>query len=420
MQDGRLELNQPGRRGRLRKQVGSFAQEHAQAHDRRFPQGVDRGIGHFRKTLLEVVEQGTGQVAQGGDGRVIAHGPHRFGGIGQIGTQHHHKFLGGEAERNLPFEQGQPGRGVDRPLRTRLRFAGAPQRAGQARFLNPATLEQNALQRHQVVLEPLAVRPPVGHLRRDLGVGLDRAGLGVHTEDLAGTQSALGPHRRLVVANRAHLAGTDDNAVLQQHVPCRPQAVAVHDRAHDPAVGIGNAGRAVPRLEQGTVVLVEGPALRGHIAFRNPFPGFRHHHQQGMPNVAPAAHQQFQLLVELAAVAGVGVHDRQQIVQALRPYGRRQVRLAGAHPQFVALERVDFAVVANQVEGLRLFPGRERVRAVALVEHGQGRFEQRVVEVRVEPTQHVGQDQPLVHDGATAQARHVEAFHTPGLRLFQH
>ena len=104
MQDGRLELNQPGRLGRLRQQVGPFAQKHAQAHDRRFPQGVDRGIGHFRKTLLEVVEQGTGQVAQGGDGRVVAHGPHRFGGIGQIGAQHHHEFLGGEAERNLPFE----------------------------------------------------------------------------------------------------------------------------------------------------------------------------------------------------------------------------------------------------------------------------------------------------------------------------
>ena len=54
------------------------------------------------------------------------------------------------------------------------------------------------------------------------------------------------------------------------------QAVAVERGADLAAVGEGNGGRAVPRLHQRGVVLVEGAALLVHQRIARP--GLRDHH----------------------------------------------------------------------------------------------------------------------------------------------
>jgi hypothetical protein len=72
----------------------------------------------------------------------------------------------------------------------------------------------------------------------------------------------------------------DDEVVVGDDVARRAQAVAVQRRADLAAIGEGNGGRAVPRLHQRGVVLVEGLAVVIHQRVAGP--GFRDQHHHGM------------------------------------------------------------------------------------------------------------------------------------------
>ena len=76
----------------------------------------------------------------------------------------------------------------------------------------------------------------------------------------------------------ADLGRHDDQVVLRDVVARGPQAVAVEDRADADAVGEGDRRRAVPRLHEAGVVLVERPLLRAHRLVPAPRLGDHHHH----------------------------------------------------------------------------------------------------------------------------------------------
>ena len=122
------------------------------------------------------------------------------------------------------------------------------------------------------LLQPLPVR--LAHEERplDLLVVQELVALRVHDEHLARLQPppldhVLGRHPQRPVLGRH-----DHPAVPRHRVAGRPQAVAVERRADDAPVGEGHGRRAVPRLHEGAVVLVERPAVLGPSGRRSPRP----------------------------------------------------------------------------------------------------------------------------------------------------
>ncbi len=403
LQHRRRQLDQPRRLRHLHKQIGAATQQHAQTHHHLFAQRVDGRVGHLGKALLEVLEQRPRQVAHHCGRRVVAHRADWFVPLRHHRPQHHDHFLARIAEAKLPLHQC----GL---LRRITAVGGGSGSASLCRRL----LCDSLVQVDQVVLHPAVIGTACGEVVRDLLVAHHHAQRRIYTHDLARPQPAFAHHTRLVICDCAGLAGADHQAVVQHDIARRAQAVAVEDGAHDAPVRIGDSRRPVPRLDQRAVVLVEGAALGRDLALRQPLPRLGDHHHERMAHVAPAAHKQFQLVVQLAAVAALPGDDRAQLGRMLAPHGVRKIALTRPHPILVALQRVDLAVVADHAEGLGALPCGEGIRAVALVKDGDSRGEVRIAQVRVEVRQLRGQHQALIDDGAAAEAGDVKALHIGG------
>ena len=129
----------------------------------------------------------------------------------------------------------------------------------------------------QVPVQPLPVGPRRGQAGLDLVVPDDPALRGVDEEHPARLQPPLLDHLACGDVHHADLAGHHHQVVARDPVPAGPEAVAIQDGADHGAVCEGDRGRAVPGLHEGCVVLVEGPALVGHLGVV--LPRFRDHHQ---------------------------------------------------------------------------------------------------------------------------------------------
>jgi hypothetical protein len=150
-------------------------------------------------------------------------------------------------------------------------------------------------------VDPLAIRMLRRELRLDLLV-VDDAALGrVDQEDLARVQPLLHQHVGRRNVEHTHLGRHDHQVVLGDVVARRAQAVAIEHGADDGAVGERNRRRAVPRLHQRGVVLVERLAIGGHLLVAAPRLG--DHHQDGVRQRAPRHHQQLEHVVEGGGVA---------------------------------------------------------------------------------------------------------------------
>lgn len=144
--------------------------------------------------------------------------------------------------------------------------------------------------------------------------------------------------------------GHDDQAVIGDPDTRRTQAVAVQDRAHDGAVGEADRRRAVPRLHERRVVLVERPP--GGVHGLAAFPGLGDHHQHRVVQRTSTQVQQLERLVEPRGVRGARRTDRENLVQVVvvpEHVGVDQ-RLAGPHPVLVAVDGVDLTVVGDPAE----------------------------------------------------------------------
>ena len=165
-------------------------------------------------------------------------------------------------------------------------------------------------------------------------------------------------------------------------------------------------GRAVPRLHQAGVVLVEGPLLLAHRLVAGPRLGDHHHHR--VRQRAAGEHQQLEHVVEHRRVAALGVDDGQDLREVVAEQRRREQALARVHPVDVAAQGVDLAVVADEAVRVRARPVREGVGARSASAPWPGRLDARVDDVR-EVGRQLGRDQhPLVDERAVREARHVE------------
>ena len=254
-------------------------------------------------------------------------------------------------------------------------------------------------------MQPLVVRLLGGQRGLDLVVLDDAALRGVDQEHPARLQPALADDRRRVQVEHADLAGQHDQPVVGDPEPSRPQTVAVEHRADDRAVGERHARRAVPRLHQRRVELVERAAGRVHR--RVVLPRLRDHHQHRVRQRSAGQVQQLEHLVEAGGVAAAVGADREQPAQVAGQQVAGQLRLPGPHPVAVAAQRVDLAVVRDVAVRVRERPRRERVGREPRVHQDQRGDEAAVAQVREERLQLRRRQHPLVDQGARGQAREV-------------
>ncbi len=255
-------------------------------------------------------------------------------------------------------------------------------------------------------LEPLGIGLLGGERGLDLVVLDDPAGLGVDEEHPARLQAPAADHVLLVQGQDAGLGGQDDQTVVGDPVPARPQAVPVEHRSDQRAVGERHAGGPVPGLHEHRVELVEG--LAGGVHLGVVLPRLGDHHQHGVRQGPATEVQQLEDLVEGRGVRPVRRADRVEALEVARDDVAAQHRLARAHPVAVALDGVDLAVVGDVSVGVRLGPGREGVGREPRVHQGQRRGEPLVRQVGVELLELRGGEHALVDEGARGQRRQVD------------
>ena len=346
-QHRRRQRDLPRRDRRRLEQVALGPDRGVDRHDQLFADRVDRRVGHLREQLLEVVVEQLRPLRQHRERRVVAHRADRLDAVDRHRRDQHLEVLGGVAERLLAAQHRLVVGRVHRRRRRQL------------------------LQRDQVVLQPLAVRRGRRDLMLDLVVGDDASLRGVDQEHAPRLQAPLFQHAVGRDVEHADLGRHDDQAVLGHVVARRAQAVAVEHRADADAVGERHRRRAVPRLHQAAVELVERLLLGRHRLVVRPRLGDHHHHR--VRQRPPREHQQLEHVVELARVAAVGVDDRDQLLDVVAEQLRREHALARVHPVDVAAQRVDLAVVRDQPVGMRARPVGEGVGREARVHHRQRR-----------------------------------------------
>ena len=195
--------------------------------------------------------------------------------------------------------------------------------------------------------------------------------------------------------------------VAGDEIARRAQAVAVEGGADLAAVGEGDRRRAVPRLHQRGVVLVEGATLLVHERVARP--GLRNHHHHRVRERVAALHQEFERIVEAGGVGLALVGDRPQLVDVVAEQVGGHRRLARRHPVDVAAQRVDLAVVRDHPVGMRERPGREGIGGEALVHERERALEILVVQIGIIGAELVGQEHALVDDGAAGDGHRVIA-----------
>ena len=159
-----------------------------------------------------------------------------------------------------------------------------------------------------MLVEPLAVGMLAGGPLLDLLVVDYPAFLRVDEEHAAGLEPLLADDAVGGYVEDADLGGEDDGVVERDVVARGPEAVAVEHGAHARAVGEGHGGRAVPGLDEGGVVLVEGLLLVAHRLVARPGLGDHHHHRV---RERPAGQvEELEAVVEHRRVGAVRVDDR--------------------------------------------------------------------------------------------------------------
>ena len=357
--------------------------------DRRFHRGhqlltnrVERRVGHLGEQLREVVIQQPRTIRQHGQRRVGAHRTDRLVTGGRHRRQDDPQVLVRVAEGLLPAQHGL----VAERRRIRRR--------------------REVLDVDQVPGQPLAVRVRPGEIALDLLVGHDPALHGVDEEDAPGMQALLDQDVLGRDIQHADLGRHDHQVVLRHVVPGGTQTVAVEHGADEGPVGEGDRRRAIPRLHQRRVVLVEGLELGAHAFVAGPRLG--DHHQDGMRERAPGHHEELENIVECRRVAAAFPDDRQDLLQVLAQHVRSEEPLAGAHPVDVAAQRVDFAVVRDVAVRVGQRPGRERVGAESLMHERERRLDIGIAQVRKHRLDLGGRQHALVDERVRRQAGDVE------------
>ena len=372
-QDGMLEAQQRVLREALREQRTAAPQVHRQRHDPRLAQGIDGGIRDLGEPLAQVSVDARARAREGWNRRVVPHAPDGVGAGRRHGLEYVAQVLEAVAERTLARHEilrRRGGRGIGPDGR---------QVAGHA-------------------TRPPLIRIAAGHLALGLSAVEHHVAPRVHHQHLPGAKAAALHDVRGIEVGHADLRAGDHETALRDLVAAGTQAVAVDRGAGDDAVREGESGRTVPRLHQGRVEFVE--RADDGIELRRALPRLRDEHHERVHRVASRTHQQLECIVEARGIAAAFPNDG---LDLLREHG-----LAGPHRVAVPPQRVDLAVVREQLERLRQRPARHGVGRVALVEDGDRCFEEGRPQVGIERRQLGPGEQRLIDDGAAGERADVQ------------
>ena len=238
----------------------------------------------------------------------------------------------------------------------------------------------------------------VGELCLDLLVADDAAFLQIDQQHLARLQAPLGDDLLFRNRQNAHFRRHHDETVVSHEIARRTQAVAIERRADLAAIGEGDRGRAVPRLHESGVILVEGAPSLVHQRIARPGLGDQHHHRMG-ERIA-ALHEELERIVEARRIRLAFVGDRPELGYVGAEQLGLDRRLARRHPVDVAAQRVDLAVVRDHAIGVGQTPGRERIGGEALVDERERADEARVRQILVIAAELADEHHALVDDRA--------------------
>ena len=228
----------------------------------------------------------------------------------------------------------------------------------------------------------------------------------VHYEQLARPEAAALDDVARRDIHEPHFGPGDDEPIARDLVAAGAQPVTVQGGARDHPVRERERGGAVPRLDQALVELVEPAQRRLHLGRAGMGLGDEHHER--VHRVAAGAHQQLDRVVEARRIAALGPDHGLEGVDRLSPYRRRERRLAGTHRVAIAPQRIDFAVVGEQMERLGQRPARAGVGRVALMEHRDRRFVVRRLQVGEERRKLCAREQRLVDQRTARERAHEE------------
>ncbi len=380
--EGARELDLPRRLRSRMHEVPLGSHEGLGTDDDLLADRVDGRVRDLGEELLEVVVQELGLVGEDGQGDVVAHGAYRVDPVADHGHEDEPLVLVGVAEGPLQAEHGL--------------VVGLGMGGGGGEVLEP----------DHVLVEPLPVGMRAGRPLLDLVVVDDPTFLRVDEEHAARLEPLLAHDPIGWDVEDPHLGGEDHGVVEGDVIARGPESVAVEDGPHARPVGEGHRRGAVPGLDEGGVVLVEGLLRVAHRLVARPGLGDHHHHRV---RERPAREvEEFEAVVEHGRVRPVRVDDRHDA----RGVGAEELgpnhRLAGVHPVHVAAQGVDLAVVDEVAVRVGAFPAREGVRAEARMHDAQGRLEGGMREVQVEGLHLLGDEHALVDDGLAGEAGEVE------------
>ncbi len=246
---------------RLAQQVHLAAKQGFRVHHHLLAQRVDWRVGYLGKKLLEVVVEELTPLTEDGQGNVAAHARHRLLAVVRHRQQDSQVVFLRVAER--------PPQG-----RRLLRRVGG----------NGAFRSRQVVQPKKVLLDPARIGLFPAYLVLDFVVLKDATGVGIDDDQPARPEPAFESHRLRRDRQYARLASQNKAVVGGNDIATGAQAVAIEHGSDLPAVGEDEAGRAVPRLRQATVILVEGASRR--IEPMLAFVGFGYEHHQGVRQAA--------------------------------------------------------------------------------------------------------------------------------------
>ena len=139
---------------------------------------------------------------------------------------------------------------------------------------------RKVFQFHHSLRNPLFIRCHCSKFRLHFVVVNNATLCGVNEEHAPRLQATFFHHALRGNIEYTRLACHYDEVIVCYPVPARTQTVAVEHCTNDRAIGEGNACRAIPRLHERAVILIESTLFRVHAIVV--LPCLRNHHENSV------------------------------------------------------------------------------------------------------------------------------------------
>ena len=193
---------------------------------------------------------------------------------------------------------------------------------------------------------------------------------------------------------------------MSEGVAAGTETISVESGTDFDAIGEDESGGAIPRLGEGSMIVVEAADRFGDVLIVAE--SGRHEHAHGLLDRAAREDEELQRVVERGGIGFARAHEILEEINIASPDVRLEEFFTGGHPVSVASHGVDFAIVAHHAEGLSERPSRESVGGETLVVERDPCLEIGVLQVTVERSEGRRHCKALVADKSSGKGRDIE------------